>query len=286
MRTLRCHPTGRRRSCPNALRSLKGARCGFWTCLGARAHGSTRSDRVQQTAIWSPDGHKVIFGSARAGQMMNLSRKSISGSADAEVLVTSSDFKSPLSWSPDGRSVCTKAWAVRPGVTCGSFLLGTTALLCRSSRPRSMNVTASFLRTADGSPMPRTSQAVTRSTCGPFRRIPSGTPLPDSGNKWIISSEGGVRPKWKKDGTDLYYLDLDGKLMAASVSTRPVFQPGVPRLLFQTRSGSAGANWAGSAGARWAPSPDGKRFLFLVPEAQGAAPFTVLVLNWPAVLKK
>ena len=36
---------------------------------------------------------------------------------------------------------------------------------------------------------------------------------------------------------------------------------------------------------QWAPSPDGKRFLFLVPEKQEAAPFTV-VLNWQAGLKK
>jgi hypothetical protein len=36
---------------------------------------------------------------------------------------------------------------------------------------------------------------------------------------------------------------------------------------------------------RWAPSPDGKRFLFLVPENQEVAPFTV-VLNWQAGLKK
>ena len=32
-------------------------------------------------------------------------------------------------------------------------------------------------------------------------------------------------------------------------------------------------------------SPDGKRFLFLVPETHGEVPFTV-VLNWQAALKK
>jgi hypothetical protein len=36
---------------------------------------------------------------------------------------------------------------------------------------------------------------------------------------------------------------------------------------------------------QWAPSPDGKRFLFLVPQAQEEVPFTV-VLNWQAALRK
>ena len=238
-----------------------------------------------EKAIWSPDGHKVIFGSARAGQMMNLSQKSISGSADAEVLVTSSDFKSPLSWSPDGRSVLYESVG---GKTRGDLWV---LPLGNHRAPVSFLQTAFDERDGEFSPDGRWIAYASNESgrdevyVRPFSSDPSGTPLPDSGNKWIISSEGGVRPKWKKDGTELYYLDLDGKLMAASVSTRPVFQAGVPRLLFQTRSGSAGANWAGSAEAHWAPSPDGKRFLFLVPETQGAAPFTV-VLNWPAVLKK
>jgi Tol biopolymer transport system component len=238
-----------------------------------------------EKAIWSPDGHKVIFGSARAGQMMNLSQKSISGSADAEVLVTSSDFKTPLSWSPDGRSVLYESVG---GKTRGDLWV---LPLGNHRAPVSFLQTAFDERDGEFSPDGRWI-AYTSNESGrdevyvrPFSSDPSGTPLPDSGNKWIISSEGGVRPKWKKDGTELYYLDLDGKLMAASMSTRPVFQAGVPRLLFQTRSGSAGTNWTGSAGAHWAPSPDGKRFLFLVAETQGAAPFTV-VLNWPALLKK
>jgi Tol biopolymer transport system component len=238
-----------------------------------------------EKAIWSPDGHKVIFGSARAGQNMNLYQKTISGSADSEALVTSSDWKSPLSWSPDGRSVL---YLSVGGKTKGDMWV---APLGNHRAPVPFLQTAFDERDGEFSPDGRWIAYASNESgrdevyVRPFSSDPSGTPLPDSGNKWIISSEGGVRPKWKKDGTELYYLDLDGKLMAASVTTRPVFQAGVPRLLFQTRSGSAGANWAGSADAHWAPSPDGKRFLFLVPETQGAAPFTV-VLNWPALLKK
>jgi len=56
---------------------------------------------------------------------------------------------------------------------------------------------------------------------------------------------------------------------------------GVPKALFQALPRISGDIVLG----QWAPSPDGKRFLFLVPEAQDAPPFTV-VLNWQAGLKK
>ena len=69
--------------------------------------------------------------------------------------------------------------------------------------------------------------------------------------------------------------------MAVKLTTGPVFQAGVPRILFQ-----APATVPDSQGlTQWAPSPDGKRFMFLVPETQGGVPFTV-VLNWQAGLKK
>jgi len=54
-------------------------------------------------AVWAPDGRSFIFGSDRAGHMMDLYRKQVSGPADAEALVKSNEWKTPSSWSPDGR---------------------------------------------------------------------------------------------------------------------------------------------------------------------------------------
>ena len=58
--------------------------------------------------------------------------------------------------------------------------------------------------------------------------------FPDAnGGKWQISADGGVEPKWRRDGRELYYLALDGKLMSVSIGG-PVFAPGRPVALFQT----------------------------------------------------
>jgi hypothetical protein len=79
----------------------------------------------------------------------------------------------------------------------------------------------------------------------------------------------------------LYYVAPDGKLMAVEIATNPVFRAGAPKALFQTPLQSEVSAIVQS----WDLTPDGKRFLFMAPSQQGAAPFTV-VQNWQAGLKK
>jgi hypothetical protein len=86
---------------------------------------------------------------------------------------------------------------------------------------------------------------------------------------------------WRQDSKELYYIDLDGKLTAVTISAGSGFEAGVPKVLFRASPGMAqkrGTTW-------WTPSPDGKRFLFLVRETQAPELFTV-VFNWQADLKK
>jgi hypothetical protein len=90
-----------------------------------------------------------------------------------------------------------------------------------------------------------------------------------------VSQGGGVWPHWRADGKELFYVGLDGKVMAVEVTASPVFQTGVPQPLFQAPNGYTGDVTA-----------DGKRFLLSAPLAQNAtSPFTV-VLNWTAGLNQ
>ena len=45
--------------------------------------------------------------------------------------------------------------------------------------------------------------------------------------KWQISTAGGDRPRWRRDGRELYYIALDGKLMAVPVAIGNAFKVGV-----------------------------------------------------------
>jgi hypothetical protein len=56
---------------------------------------------------------------------------------------------------------------------------------------------------------------------------------PASSARWQISDAGGQMPRWRGDGTEIFYLSLDGKMMAARVSTNSgVFQSSTPQFLF------------------------------------------------------
>ena len=57
--------------------------------------------------------------------------------------------------------------------------------------------------------------------------------VPPSGGKWQISTSGGVQPKWRRDGRELYFHSAVNEAMAVDViATGGEFRPGVPRSLF------------------------------------------------------
>jgi Tol biopolymer transport system component len=96
------------------------------------------------------------------------------------------------------------------------------------------------------------------------------------GSSTRISRGGGVSPRWRDDGRELYYLSPDGKMMAVEVAKEPGFMTQVPVPLFQTPSGTTMGDVAA----------DGQRFLLVTPVGPSASsPFTV-VLNWTSGLKK
>ena len=112
-------------------------------------------------------------------------------------------------------------------------------------------------------------------------------PFPNAGEgKWMVSTDGGSAPRWRRDGKELYYVSADSKMMAAEVSTVPAFKKGVPKELFSAPIWGGGGT---TNVTRYDVTGDGQKFLInAVPsEASGAeiTPITV-ILNWPELLKK
>ncbi len=102
--------------------------------------------------------------------------------------------------------------------------------------------------------------------------------FPEFTQKRQVSSAGGMQPRWRRDGKELYYLGADGTLMAADVTAAGRPTSGVPVSLFQTGL-SPSPNVP-----QYDVSPDG-RFLMLLPSHPGGEPIT-FVLNWPAGLRQ
>ncbi|MEO6213844.1 MAG: protein kinase [Vicinamibacterales bacterium] len=61
----------------------------------------------------------------------------------------------------------------------------------------------------------------------------------DCGGKRRISSGGGIQPRWRRDGRELYYFAADKNLMAVDVRFGANAEAGTPRALFSTNMFSA-----------------------------------------------
>jgi hypothetical protein len=98
------------------------------------------------------------------------------------------------------------------------------------------------------------------------------TGAPVVGSAVLVSSGGGMSPRWRKDARELFYQSQGGAMMAVSVDGSSV---GTPAELFR----------APGIQLEWSVTADGQRFLVAAPSRQSAPAFTVVV-NWQSTLKR
>jgi hypothetical protein len=102
---------------------------------------------------------------------------------------------------------------------------------------------------------------------------------PLGGGKWQISNGGGLVPRWRGDGKELFYRNSAFEFYAVSVMLEPRFSAGIPQQLFKRRL--QGDN---PSTPSWTVTADGRKFLLNAALATAqAAPLTV-ILNWPETL--
>src|SRR5262249_198940 len=126
--------------------------------------------------------------------------------------------------------------------------------------------------------------AYTTNDSGTYQIVVQSFPDP-TGGKWQITSQGGIEPKWRRDGRELYYLALDGKLMAVAISIKgeKTLEAGTPMPLFDTPLNIQRGQLPRTH--RYDVAPDG-RFLLAIPKATAANPPVIAVMNWTAGLEK
>jgi dipeptidyl aminopeptidase/acylaminoacyl peptidase len=187
------------------------------------------------------------------------------------VLYASPTGKAPVGWSGDGRYLTFQSQDPVTGVD--AFVLP----MFGDRKP------IPYLHSNFTEAQPRFSPdgkyiAYTCDESGRFEIYVQESPGP--GGKWQVSTRGGVQPRWRSDGKELFYLTLDGKMMAATIDENGGFRVGVPAPLFDSHIQVIAAT------SLYEVSADGQRFLLDVPErAGGSEPLTV-VLNWNAELKR
>jgi serine/threonine-protein kinase len=98
-----------------------------------------------------------------------------------------------------------------------------------------------------------------------------------------VSSEGGVLPRWRRDGHELFYVTPAGELVAVDVTPGPRLLVGQRRLLFSAPVGSPGSMSQPFRGPEYDVAADGQRFLFNL-GAESAQESFVVRLGWQRAL--
>jgi len=96
--------------------------------------------------------------------------------------------------------------------------------------------------------------------------------------RWQVSTNGGIEPAWGPDGRELFYVSVENRMMRVPVATGATFDAGVPEPLFPLALSPLQIR------NRYRVSPDGERFLVLVPAGRGTGAPMTAVLAWDAAL--
>jgi len=215
--------------------------------------------------VWSRDGSRIAFFSARNGDSA-LYQKSTTGGGNEELLLQGQ--ATPYDWSPGDNILLYEQnndlWAL--------------PMRGPDRKPFSVMQTEFEEREGKFSPDGRWLAYVSNSS-GPFEVYVQ--PFPGPGQKILISTHGGAQVRWREDGRELFYIALDGKLMAVPIDLSANGQsltPGIPVVLFSTRVGHVIG--PGASGPEYVVSADGQRFLMsTLARADRSGPIRVIV-NW------
>jgi dipeptidyl aminopeptidase/acylaminoacyl peptidase len=170
--------------------------------------------------IWSPDGKRIAFFSARAGETNKVYWQAADGSGPAERLTTGEHLQWPDAFSPDGRLLL---WGeAHPESGSDVWILP----LDGERRSRPLLRTPFAEHSAVFSPDGRYFAYVSDQT-GREEVYVQAFDAP--GASWPISTDGGREPRWVTG--EILYRSGD-RIMSVAVRTQPAFSADKPRVRF------------------------------------------------------
>jgi serine/threonine-protein kinase len=191
------------------------------------------SDR---SPVWTHDGQRVLFASARDGRG-NLSSQAADGTGAIERLTESLNNQLPSAVSPDG----SRAVFNEEAASSGDIMIVT---LDKERRIEPVVQTSFLERNGEISRDGRW-LAYESNESGRFEIYVR--PFPDtSSGRWLVSNGGGSRPLWARSGRELYYVSSDGALMAVPFEAGSSWKHGTAiKLLGNSYAWSIGGNFFG-----------------------------------------
>jgi eukaryotic-like serine/threonine-protein kinase len=238
-----------------------------WT-FAADRHTQERIATGKTFPVWSRDGGRIVMLTADRG-LFGLQHRTRDGADQSRILLESKEDKIPLDWAPGNQWILyqksgdhekfdlllARADGSRPGIpyihsaaneTDGQFSPDGRWLAYVSDESGAQEVYVQRFLGAESPPGPR----------------------------WQISESGGAKPRWRRDGKELFFVDPQHRFMGCEVVKSDLaFEHRLAKPLFPTRLASS------MLGQQYDPMPDSKGFLMLLPAGSERLPLTVL-MNW------
>jgi eukaryotic-like serine/threonine-protein kinase len=220
--------------------------------------------------VWSPDGLRLAYGS-QTGRRLSITAADASGAAQELPCPGANPNCEPTDWSPDGRRLIVNT---RPGI--GDARRDVWSVSVETGGPAESILSGPFPEydariSPDGRWLAYVSEENGRAEV--FVRAMSGPP-----RRFVVSNAGGSQPVWRRDGRELFYVDLEGRLRGRSVG--PTERTlGAALLLSVPLIGSG--HW----GTQYDVSPDGRRVYFIDQTPPPRPSDINLAIGWQAFLR-
>jgi serine/threonine-protein kinase len=275
---------------PSAYRDVRVSADGAWLALTkeadvwtynmARATLSrlTTDAGADGSALWTPDGQRIVFSSSRAGYP-EIFWRAADGTGGEERLLTRAKDSLDLrasGWSADGKQLLFTEVPSNIQNAIGQLAIerpSDVRMLWENSFNNDFPAVS-----PDGRWIAYHSNLSGRVEIYVER-------YPQLGNRQLISTGGGRLPLWSRDGKELFFSSLDSRQMyGVAVQSGTTFGAGRPQVLFES------GMLRQTAGTRpYDIAPDGRFVIIYSGQTEAAgdtASGMILVQNWFEELKR
>jgi eukaryotic-like serine/threonine-protein kinase len=215
--------------------------------------------------VWASDGQRLAVTVGASMPELHLSTIRITSHEHLQVVLPPPPGKVPEAWSADGQHI---VYIVNDPPHQSLW----TVTLAGERTP--VRLTPEGLHSSDQAQLSPDDRwlAYTSNETGDYEIYLQ--PFLREGQRRRISSAGGGQPRWRGDGRELFYLTRDGTMM--SVTFSPSMEPSIAHALFR------GPIDPLPLLDRYVVTPDGQRFLGIVPTGDGPRPKISALVNWRA----
>ena len=257
---------------PDGARLALATQTDVWTYDFVRATLSRlTTDPAPETGpLWTPDGLRIVFTSNREGYPELFWRPADGTGRDERFLTRAKDLLDLRAngWSADGRQLL---FSEVPSDNRSAIWQSAVERPSDAKVLLKSDFNNDFAAVSpDGRWMAYRSSASGRTEIYVER-------YPDLGSRQQISTGGGQRPLWSRDGRELFFASLEDQMLVVPVQSGATLVVGRPQVLFES------AFFVAQGGRPYDVTADGRFVIILrdqVDAGGGSPPNLVVVQNW------